>query len=119
MQDQNSLKESDPAEEQQTSENERVEVAEEEETKDSEVVDEEVRRNSLIKVVKMKKNAGALTKKTKEKAPKQTLFWDRFSRTSSKVPLFFKQGCLGTCVRSVIYCNYCAFCLSIVVLDHT
>ena len=58
------------------------------ETKDSEVIDEEVRRNSLLKVVKMKKNAGALTKKSKEKVPKQT-GWDR-SRARSKVELFLK-----------------------------
>ena len=57
---------------------------EEEETKDSEIIDQEVRRPSLIKVAQMKKNAGFLTKKTKEKVPKQTA-WDRFSRTSSKV----------------------------------
>ena len=66
---------------------EEGEKGEEKETKDSEVIDQEVRRNSLIKVAQMKillKNAGALTKKTKEKVPKQTA-WDRFSRTSSKV----------------------------------
>ena len=64
----------------------------EEETKESEVINEEVRRNSLIKVAQMKillKNAGALTKKTKEKVPKQTA-WDRFSRTSSKVTISWK-----------------------------
>ena len=66
---------------------EEGEKGEEKETKDSEVIDQEVRRNSLIKVAQMKillKNAGALTKKTKEKVPKQTA-WERFSRTSSKV----------------------------------
>ena len=66
---------------------EEGEKGEEKETKDSEVIDQEVRRNSLIKVAQMKillKNAGALTKKTKEKVPKQTAC-GRFSRTSSKV----------------------------------
>ena len=101
LQEQNCLKESDPAfpkEEEQTCENEAVTdksgcvVMGEEGTKDSEVIDqEEVRRNSLIKVAKMKKSAGFLTKKTKEKVPKQTA-WERFSRTSSKVPHFMKQG---------------------------
>ena len=99
LQEQNCLEE-DPAfpnEEEQTCENEalidkadRVDMGEEG-TKDSEVIDQEVRRNSLLKVAKMKKSAGFLTKKTKEKVPKQTA-WDRFSRTSSKVPLFLKQG---------------------------
>ena len=101
LQEQNCLKESDPAfpkEEEQTCENEAViDNADcvdmgEEGTKDSEVNhQEEVRRNSLLKVAKMKKSAGFLTKKTKEKVPKQTA-WDRFSRTSSKVPLLLKQG---------------------------
>ena len=69
---------------------EEGEKGEEKETKDSEVIDQEVRRNSLIKVAQMKillKNAGALTKKTKEKVPKQTA-WERFSRTNSKVTIF-------------------------------
>ena len=100
LQEQNRLKDSDPAfkkEKQETCENEafpdktdRADVGEEG-SKDSEVIDQEVGRNSLMKVVKVKKNAGALSKKTKEKVPKQTA-WDRFSRTSSKVPLFLKQG---------------------------
>ena len=99
LQEQNCLEE-DPAfprEEEQTCENETlndntdwVDMGEQE-TKDSEVIDQEVRRNSLIKVAKMKKSAGFLSKKTKEKVPKQTA-WDRFSRTSSKVPHFMKQG---------------------------
>ena len=85
------MKESDsafPKEEEQTCGNEALidntDCVGEKETKDSEVIDEEVRRNSLLKVVKMKKNAGALTKKSKEKVPKQT-GWDRISRTRSKV----------------------------------
>ena len=71
---------------------EEGEKGEEKETKDSEVIDQEVQRNSLIKVARMKillKNAGALTKKTKEKVPKQTA-WERFSRTSSKVTISWK-----------------------------
>lgn len=101
LQEQNRPEESDPAfpkDEVQTCENEAVTDKSdcvdmgEEGTKDSEVNhQEEVRRNSLLKVAKMKKSAGFLTKKTKEKVPKQTA-WDRFSRTSSKVPLFLKQG---------------------------
>ena len=96
LQEQNRLKDSDPAfkkEKQETCENEafpdktdRLDLGEED-TTDSEVIDQEVGRNSLMKVVKVKKNAGALSKKTKEKVPKQMAWGDRFSRTSSKVPL--------------------------------
>ena len=50
-----------------------------------------LRRNSLAKVTQIKKNAAALTKKTKEKIPRQPA-WGRFSKTSSKV-LFFLQKC--------------------------
>ena len=42
------------------------------------------RRSSLVKVTQMKKNAGVLTKKTKEKNPKPAVL-GRFSKTSSKV----------------------------------
>ena len=48
-----------------------------------------LRRNSLAKVTQIKKNAAALTKKTKEKIPRQPA-WGRFSKTSSKV-LFFTE----------------------------
>ena len=48
-----------------------------------------LRRNSLAKVTQIKKNAAALTKKTKEKIPRQPA-WGRFSKTSSKV-LFLRN----------------------------
>ena len=110
LQEQNPPKDSDPAfkkEKQETCENEafpdktdRVDVGEEG-TTNNEVIDQEVGRNSLMKVAKMKKNAGALTKKSKEKVPKQ-MAWDRFSRTSSKVPLFLKRIFIQTWVCSLI-----------------
>ena len=50
-----------------------------------------LRRNSLAKVTQIKKNAAALTKKTKEKIPRQPA-WGRFSKTSSKVLFFFYRN---------------------------
>ena len=49
-----------------------------------------LRRNSLAKVTQIKKNAAALTKKTKEKIPRQPA-WGRFSKTSSKVLFFYRN----------------------------